>query len=327
MDKSNKLSDLKPILTLYVLSPLIAELLFGSTPVSRSVQLIFESLLYGSGVLLVREFARRQRLGWTSIILLGIAFGVVEECILLQSAFNPQFLGNDLSFGRSGGVNWVWGQYIIGYHAIWSIAIPILVAELIYPDRKTQPWLNKTGIAITSSIYLFSCVAFYSTFVKLSGFTTSFIHYLVAGVLAFVLIVLAVYLPSRISVKSASKKPAPFVIGIIAFAGSTIWLILFSLLFKQGVGLPAWIVQLSGILIVLILFFFLSGWVRQNWNENHWFSVAFGCLMASMIFGLTTLIQSGNQLDIASQVAFILITTGLMFLLYKRLIKRNRTII
>ena len=320
MDKSNRRSNLLPVLVLYVLSPLIAELLFGSTPASRSVQLIFESLLYGSGVLLIREFVRRQRLGWTSIILAGIAFGIIEECILLQSAFNPNFLGNDLTFGRTVGVNWVWAQYIIGYHAIWSIALPILVAELIFPDRKTQPWLSKAGIGITTVIYLFSCVAFYSTFVKLSGFTTSLIHYLIAGILAVSFIVLSVYLPSRMSFKSASKTPSPLFVGMIAFGASAIWLVLFSLLFQQGAGLTPSMVQLSGIVVIIALFFFLAGWARQNWSDHHWFSIAFGCLLASMLFGLTTLIQAKNQLDIVCQVIFILITSGLFLILKKRII-------
>ena len=320
MDKTNRRSNLLPVLVLYVLSPLIAELLFGSTPASRSGQLIFESLLYGSGVLLIREFARRQQLGWTSIILAGIAFGIIEECILLQSAFNPNFLGNDLTFGRTVGVNWVWAQYIIGYHAIWSIAIPILIAELVFPVRKTQPWLSKTGIVVTSAFYLFSCVAFYTTFVKLTGFTTSLFHYLIAGIMALVLILASIYLPGRLSFKSTSKTPSPLVVGIIAFGSSAIWLGLFSLLFQHGAGQPPWMVQLAGFVVVIVLFFILAGWVKQNWSNHHWFAVAFGCLFASMLFGLTTLMQAKSQLDIVCQVIFILITSGLFLLLKKRII-------
>jgi hypothetical protein len=320
MDKKSKQSNLIPALVLYILSPLIAELLFGSTPASRSVQLIFESFLYGTGALLIREFARRHNLGWTSIILLGIAFGIIEESLLLQSAFNPNFLGNDLSYGRTMGVNWVWAEYIIGYHAIWSITIPILIAELIFSDKKNQPWLNKTGIAITSGFYLMSCLAFYSTFVKMSGFTTTLFHYSVAGSLALCLIVLSIYLPAKIVFKTASKTPSPTIVGLIAFGGSAIWLFLFSFVFKQGYRLPAWIVELTGILFVVALFYFFSGWIKKSWNHYHWFAIAFGCLMASMLFGLTTLMQANSQLDIICQVVLIVITIGLMTILNKRLI-------
>ncbi len=319
----NHFSNIKPILILFILSPLIAELLFGSTPASRSFQLIFEAFFYGSAVLLIREFARRYNLGWTSIIILGIAFGIIEECILLQSAFNPNFLGNDLSFGRTKGVNWVWAEYIIGYHAIWSITIPILITELLFPGKSSKPWLSKMGIAIMTIIYLLSCVAFYSTFIKITGFATSFIHYLIAGIMALVLIVLAIILPKQRSFKPISKTPSYLIAGIVAFAGSAAWLILFSLLFKQGAGLPAWIIELTGILIVMILYILISGWAQQNWNNNYLFSLASGGLTASMIFGLITLVQTGNQLDIICQVIFILITSGLMILLKKSLLKNK----
>jgi hypothetical protein len=66
------------------------------------------------------------------------------ENLLLQSAFNPMFLGNDLTFGRTLEINWIWGEYIIGYHAIWSITLPILLAELLFPDQSDRPWLGRS---------------------------------------------------------------------------------------------------------------------------------------------------------------------------------------
>ena len=257
------------------------------------------------------------------MLTLGIAFGIIEECLLLQSAFNPNFLGNDLSFGRTWGVNWVWAEYIIGYHAIWSITIPILITELIFPGKSSKAWLSKTGTGIMAIIYLLSSAAFYSTFIKITGFATTFVHSAIAGIMALVLIVLAVKLPNQLSFKSVSKTPSSLFAGIVAFAGSAAWLILFSLIFKQGAGLPAWVIELTGLLIVVILYILISGWAQQNWNNNDLFSLAFGGLTASMIFGLITLVQTGNQLDIICQLIFILITTGLMILLKKRLLKNK----
>jgi hypothetical protein len=321
MIKKSSFALIKPTVTLFILSPIIAELLFGSTPASRSFQLIFESLFYGSAVLLIRELVRRHNLGWISIIGLGIAFGVIEECLLLQSVFNPSFLGNDLTFGRSLGVNWVWAEYIIGYHAIWSITIPILITELIFPQRRTQPWLSKMGIAIACLIYLLTSVAFYSTFVKLSGFTTTGIHYLVAGILALCLIFISLYRPIKITFKSTLKTPSPFATGIIAFVASAIWLILFSLIFKQGAGIEAWIVEIAGFLDMLILSLLISLWIRPEWKDSHRFYVLSGGLMASMLFGLINLAQANSQTDVICQVIFIVITTTLLILLKRRLLK------
>ena len=136
MTKSNVLSRYGHILVLFILPVVIAELFSGSTPVSRAEQLVLEMFFYGPAALLIREIVRRNRLGWFSILLFGIAFGVIEECILLQSVFNPHFLNNDMTLGRRWGVNWVWAEIIIVYHAVWSITVPIFFAELLFPAKK-----------------------------------------------------------------------------------------------------------------------------------------------------------------------------------------------
>jgi hypothetical protein len=92
------------IITLFVLSPLIAELLGGATPISRAEQLPLEALFYGSGALLIREFVRRNNLGWSSILLSGIAFGIIEEGLSLQSLFNPDFMVYSVNFRFCQGI-------------------------------------------------------------------------------------------------------------------------------------------------------------------------------------------------------------------------------
>jgi hypothetical protein len=318
MSIKNNLTKLGPILVLFILSPIIAELLFGSTPASRATQLILESIFYGSGALLVREFARRNKLGWISIIILGIAFGVIEECVSLQSAFNPKFLGLDLSFGRFWGVNWVWAEIIIGYHAVWSITIPILISELLFPQRKTQPWLNRSGIAIFGILFALSTFAFHSFFYKMSGYSASGIQYLVAVLLVVGLIILSTRIPFKPLVNYSIKTPSVFIVGLSAFVGSALWFVLLSLIFRQGSGLPAWSVQLSGVIIIACILFLTLGWIKNDWNDHHRFALTSGGLLASMILGLVVLVNSKNQIDIISQIILIIVTTILLFILWKK---------
>jgi hypothetical protein len=323
MLKNNLFNKIGPILVLFILSPVIAELLSGSTPESRAEQLIFESVFYGPAALLIREFVRRYKLGWFSIILLGFAFGIIEECILLQSAFNPHFLNYDISFGRLWGVNWVWSEIIIINHAIWSITIPVLFAELIFPDRKNQPWLNKTGIGIFAILFLLSSYAFFTTFYKMSGFTTSWIHYTVAGILAAGIILIAANLPVKPLVKYHFKTPPVLVIWIVSFLVSSFWLNLLSLVFKKGPVVPAWLVELLGIILVSVLLFLTLGWINSKWNDLHRFWLACGALYAGMVFGLIILIQSKNNLDIICQIGFILIASILLVLRRKYLLNSD----
>jgi hypothetical protein len=129
------------------LSPAIGELLSGSSPplaFFNPVTFLFLGALYGSGALLVRDYARRWGKGWRSILLMGAAYGIIEEGILVRSFFNPGWkdLGILGSYGRWLGVNWVWAEWLTTYHSIFSITIPILLVELYYPEARAQPWLT-----------------------------------------------------------------------------------------------------------------------------------------------------------------------------------------
>jgi hypothetical protein len=137
----------KPILLLFFLSPLIGEGLSGSTPplafLNPGVLLLLGSL-YGSGALLVRDYARRWKKGWRSILVLGAAHGIIEEGIMVRSFFNPSWkdLGVLASNGRWLGVNWVWAEWLTIFHSIFSITIPVFLVELTYPQTRTKVWLS-----------------------------------------------------------------------------------------------------------------------------------------------------------------------------------------
>jgi hypothetical protein len=94
--------------------------------------------------LLVRDYARRWQKGWRSILILGAAYGIIEEGIMVRSFFNPTWkdLGVLAIYGRWLGTNWVWAEWLAIYHAIFSITIPIFLVELTYPQSKTQIWLS-----------------------------------------------------------------------------------------------------------------------------------------------------------------------------------------
>lgn len=78
-----------PVLVLLALAPAVAEFLIGNVPLTRPVHLALDVGLYGGGAVLVREAVRRRGLGWPAILLLGVAYAVVEEALVLQTVFNP----------------------------------------------------------------------------------------------------------------------------------------------------------------------------------------------------------------------------------------------
>src|SRR5262245_1046564 len=84
---------LLPAVVLVGMAFLVAELLPGSAPITQPLLWPFLLLIYGPGALLIRESARRLDCGWGSILLLGTAYGLVEEGLALQSLFNPSLYG------------------------------------------------------------------------------------------------------------------------------------------------------------------------------------------------------------------------------------------
>src|SRR5258706_15429886 len=157
------------LLTLYFLAPAVGELLSGSAPPLRFISpfsLLFEAGLYGSGAILVRELARRRGLGWGSIVLLGAAYGILEEGLVVTSWFNPYWpdLGVLVHYGRLFDVSWVWAFGLTTYHAVVSITIPIVLTETLFPHLAARPWLRRRGLILFSIwlalISLFSLLLF-----------------------------------------------------------------------------------------------------------------------------------------------------------------------
>jgi hypothetical protein len=159
----------KPILFLFSLSPLVGEVLSGSPPPFAFVNpivFLFLGALYGSGALLVRDYARRWHRGWRSVLLLGAAYGVIEEGILVRSCFNPRWkdLGVLSSYGRWLGVNWVWAKRLTIYHAIFSIAIPIFLVEKTWAETSKQIWLTTKSRVLFLILLMGSIIAGFFAF-------------------------------------------------------------------------------------------------------------------------------------------------------------------
>src|SRR6185437_15735582 len=90
-------------LSLAVASAVTAEFLLGDQYLNgmasagqQFAQLLLFTAFYGSAAVLIRELARRTGIGWPGILTLALAFGVLEEGVLTQSLFNPDYAGAHL---------------------------------------------------------------------------------------------------------------------------------------------------------------------------------------------------------------------------------------
>ena len=142
---------------LALLSPIIAELLSGSSPPLEFLSPFGFALLlglYGSGVLVVRELSVIWNRGWMSVIVLGAAYGILEEGVAIKSFFDPGWmdLGGLGVYGRFLGTNWVWAVWLTIYHSMISITLPILILSLLYPNLKNERLLTRGKFGLVLSI-------------------------------------------------------------------------------------------------------------------------------------------------------------------------------
>jgi hypothetical protein len=156
-DEGKAKRRVSPALVLFFLSPMTAELLTGSAPPAEffhPFSLLVLTVLYGSGAILIRELALRWRKGWPSILVLGAAYGIVEEGLMVKSFFDPQWvdLGPLGVYGRWAGVNWVWSLGLTLFHAVWSICLPILLVTLMFPRRAAEPWVGRRGFRVLAGL-------------------------------------------------------------------------------------------------------------------------------------------------------------------------------
>jgi hypothetical protein len=154
----------RPVLALLFLSPTIAEFLTGSTSVTTLfldpfgflVQLLFLLGLYGGGVILIREFTVVFRKGWATVLLLGAAYGIAEEGLSVHTFFQRHGPPVDAlaTYGSLGGVNWLWALVLTVFHATYSIALPLLIVWLWWPETREERWLDPGWTTIFAVAYV-----------------------------------------------------------------------------------------------------------------------------------------------------------------------------
>jgi hypothetical protein len=320
-----------PVLVLFMLAPLVSEVLLGATTLSRIGGLLVVAPLYGGGVLLIRELARRRGSGWGRIALLGAAYGIVEEGLAIQSLFNPDLFNAGLLGGRALGVNWVWSQWTVGYHVVWSIIVPILLAELLFPARRAEPWLGRAGLAVVGVLYTLGALATAAIFrfVITPDFHAPLALLAGAALLVVVLVVLALVWPAAPTntpaPESVKEARSPWLVGLVVALVALAWFALLGALpdvLRQGalVLLP----MLGELALVAGVIALIRRWAaRRGWSDIHRLALVCGPLPASMLAGFF-FVTAGDRVDQLGQGIASLVAIVLLAIFARRLQQRRR---
>ena len=255
----------KPILLLFFLAPLAGEGLSGSTPPLAFLNpgiLFLLGSLYGSGAILVRDYARKWNKGWRSILLLGAAYGIIEEGIMVRSFFNPSWkdLGKLATYGRWLGVNRVWAEWLTIFHSVFSITIPIFLVELTYPQRRSQVWLS------TRSRFLFHGLLVLSIILGFFAFPYDAPVLAIAGCVAAVVVLgwfakhIPNVVPSKRCLRISWKLLVPTGVSVPA---------VFFFLFNSALFSAAIATMTIGALLILGYERLLTHWARRGFSDLH----------------------------------------------------------
>ena len=329
-----------PAATLFVLAPLIGEVLFGALPLS---QLPFGLLgligLYGGGALLVRETARRRGLSAWWVVALGMAYGIFEEGTVVQSLFDQHYRG--LSFlgfyGHWAGVNWVWSLFIVPYHAVFSITIPIALVEGLYPSERRESWLGDAGLIGIAAIFAANAAL-------LAVFQTHLFTprapdvSLAANVVAVVVIVMLVtaalrapaYVGPDFSRASRADRRAPDrpaasrrQLWWVGFGSGLAWFVGYRVLvIGTGTNMPAVAALGIGVLILMAIVWIVARVAapRRPWSAESTYTLVAGALPTCWLLGfLIAAVSGGNPIvNLAGHVVF-----GVLMFLGLRAVRRR----
>ena len=270
------------VITLALLSPLIAEYLSGSMSFAQIGAMPVMLAMYGGGVVLIRELVRRTGRGWPSILFLALAYALLEEGIADQSLFNPNFLGLrqlDPGFIPALGIGLPAAIFAFGIHVVWSIAVPIALAESLFPSIRNEAWTGRIGLAVAALFYAGGVALITMYFAKKFFATPAQIGASVIGIV--VLVAIAFALP-RIGPKIPGPAPSPWIVGMVGFVAT----FAFVLLYGQGVHHWPWAAA-AGLALILVLLIGFAFWAgrRSGWKPMQTYAFAAGALITTCCTG------------------------------------------
>jgi hypothetical protein len=251
--------------------------------VDNPYNLIIFFIMYPAGSLLIRELTIRWEKGIASLILLGAAFALVEEGLIVKWLFNPSLSKVGIEgFGYWMGFNWHAAVDLIVYHVVYSITIPILLVEMIFPRSKRESWIGNIGLCAC----LIALVGLVILAYVINPYAPSIWQYILAGLLIISFVFLARIIPSGFGGNGSARGNV-----VISFMFGFMWnLIFYSIYILAPITYSPIIVISSMLLWILVMVVFLS---HYDWNSSrHRLALIIGLIFALMAFrvGVGTLL-------------------------------------
>ncbi|WP_213009232.1 hypothetical protein [Paractinoplanes toevensis] len=306
-------------IALFFLSPLVAEFLLGDFTLAQLPFLFLLAPAYGGAAIVIRELTRRTGRGWPTILLLALAYGVLEEGLETQSLFNPDYAHAHLlehGFVPSLGISIPWTLFVLAIHTIFSMSVPIALVEE-WTSRRTEPWLRTRGFAVAIGLAVLGAAGTFAVSYADGHFMARPAQLAVTVVVVVLLVVAAFRVPARLGAQDG-PVPSPWLVLIVALAGGGVLSAIDPL--PWGIGVPVVLAVLAAIVVAVVR------WSRRpGWDGRHRLALAAGGLLtyAWHSFTMNPVIDAPESLILVSHVVFALAAVLLLVLEARHVITRE----
>ncbi|HEV2238654.1 MAG TPA: hypothetical protein VGR57_18495 [Ktedonobacterales bacterium] len=280
-------------LALVFLSPVIAEMLSGSTPpllFIRPFARIVLPTLYGISALLIREIMVRRGLGWGNALLLGAAFGIFQEALMVQTWYTfrvPRSPSHTTgSYAIAFGIRWDWALNVTLYHAVISITVPLILIAVFFPRQAALPWLGRKRV-IALVIWLLALCGLLAYVVAFKQFAADgyagppLPSYLLAVALTALLLLLGarVRFPDPQGGRVPRHAPRLWTVRL-AIAGLIVCYFVIIGGILPATHLPGITGLLAGVAVFALGLWRVRAWsARPGWGARHWLALGTGVVL------------------------------------------------
>jgi hypothetical protein len=303
-----------PAIVLFFLSPLVAEFLLGDFGLGALYILIGLAPMYGGGAILIREVTRRTGRGWPTIVLLALAYGVLEEGFTTMSLFNKDYLNAHLldhGYVPALGIAIPWTIFVLSIHTIWSISLPIAAVE-DWGTRRTTPWLKTSGLIVVAAFFVLGAILDFLISWSDGHYVAPWPQLVAVFVVVVLLVVAAFRMPRRTEPRPMAGRatPAPWLVFMAVLLDGVLF-------FASEIGsLPDW----AGVTLLVVAPALaaagIAWWSRSpGWGSGQrWAALSAGLLTYAWHAFFSTPFAGGDGImKPVSHIFFALVTVVLLY--------------
>lgn len=323
-----------PALTLMLVAPMVAEVLPGATRFSAIFVYPIEVLIWGGGAVMARFLVRKYNLGWFNLLLLGLALGLAEECLIQQTSLAPMAIKlKGIEYARAYGVNYLYLLWALVYEAVFVVLVPVTLCELIFPSRRHNGWLNGWGIGIICVLFLPACRAAWYGWNMVAR--VKLLHQppynlpmmdAICGALAIAVLILLAVGPFRRALAGQAKPMSPphpmvvFLLGLLfAVPMFAVTIMAFGIAPDVTPAIPVAACAVTALLALITV----PGWMaHERWGRWHDVGLTYGAVIGNCGIMFLGFLNPSSRFDLIGKAVLDAIALLLMLWLLAKVGKR-----